>query len=110
MSTKKPIKLELYNVKNGQTVVYKTDFLSGRIVKKALEIARDMDTGVIDEAETLERLLHFVTQDVYKGKFTEDQLLDGTHAPELMPTLYRIFQTVMGAEDSTVVQDPKLVQ
>ncbi|MBC6310151.1 hypothetical protein HCJ66_11440 [Listeria sp. FSL L7-1582] len=109
--TNKTIQLELYDEKTKDTKVYKTDYLSGKIVKRALEISRDLDTGVIDEVGFLDQLVDFVTRDVYKDKFTEDALLDGIHAPNLMNELSRVFSAVLGRDEaSIIVNDPKLVQ
>lgn len=50
------------------------------------------------EPSDIERVADFVTEKLYPGKFTREELIDGLHAPLMMTTLMDQLSSVFGDE------------
>lgn len=56
-------------------------------VREAMELAAEMEQNDTSKtAESMDKLADFVT-DVYGNQFTKDELYNGLHAPEAIPTI-----------------------
>lgn len=102
----KEIKLEFLN-ENGETVVYKENFIPARKVREALEIFSLMEKGDLSELEVLDKMLLYVCGLFKNEKVTENAILDGMASWDLMDTLQGIMSDVMGSEDPKMVPPVK---
>ncbi|EHQ5231665.1 phage tail assembly chaperone G [Listeria monocytogenes] len=89
------------------TKTYSVGFIKGRVLMEALKIQSEMEANELTDALFFEKLVDFVTDTVFQGQFTTDQLLDGIRSSELMDTLQRIFLETMGI-DKSQVKDEKI--
>lgn len=71
-----------------------TNKIKARMVRKSTEIAKEVDFNNLTP-ESLDKLIDFVCE-VYKNKFTRDDLYDGLDAEKLVPTL---LDTIQGITD-----------
>ncbi|MDN6626264.1 MAG: hypothetical protein L0K82_03500 [Pisciglobus halotolerans] len=94
MATKE-IKVELLNEKQ-ETVVYKTNFVSGRKVREALEVSEAAESDEYTEVEKFDKMLDFVAS-VFP-KLTGDMILDGTASWDVLPLLQDVLGQVIGAD------------
>jgi|SRR5690625_283437 len=75
-------------------------FVKGGLVKKAFEIAAEMEKSNEETIEqNIDKLADFVVE-VYGNKFTRDELIDGIQAHELIKTLMGVVQFVMTGENA----------
>ncbi|HAA4891961.1 TPA_asm: hypothetical protein GEV19_02860 [Listeria monocytogenes] len=112
MANKNGTKIELitdYNEEKDEytTKTYTVGFIKGRVLMEALKIQSEMEAGELTDALFFEKLVDFVTDTVFQGQFTTDDLLDGIRSSELMDTLQRIFLETMGI-DKSQVNDEKI--
>lgn len=93
-------------VQKGQDAEYKTyystEHIPLRVTLNAVKSQKKlMDSkGTADEAEMIEWMINIVVKDIYKGQFTEDELLDGLHAATAMETLQEQLAFAMGGGKS----------
>ena len=85
---------------NGEDIIEKKLFVTtnikARIVRKALELKKEVSLGAESESlETLDKLVDF-TCEVYKNKFTRDELYDGLDANLLFKTLVSTMEGAAG--------------
>jgi hypothetical protein len=84
--------------KNGDEVIEHKTFvinkIKARLVRRATEITLGVDFNNLTP-ESLDKLIDFVCE-VYKFKFTRDELYDGLDADKLIPTL---LDTIQGITD-----------
>ncbi|MHC1731968.1 MAG: phage tail assembly chaperone G [Bacteroidales bacterium] len=84
--------------KNGEEIIeqktFVTNKIKARLVRRATEITQDVDFNNLTP-ESLDKLIDFVCE-VYKFKFTRDELYDGLAADKLIPTL---LDTIQGITD-----------
>lgn len=107
MASKNGTKIELitaYNEEKDEFTkkTYTVGYIKGRVLMEALKIQSEMEAGELTDALFFEELVDFVTNTVFQGQFTTDELLDGVQSSELMDTLQRIFLEVMGIDKSQV--------
>ncbi|KSU88906.1 hypothetical protein ABEP17_15680 [Priestia flexa] len=63
-------------------------FIPLSVVYQAMDLAAEMQKVKADnEKELIDKLVDFVANEVYKGKFTKQNLIDGLHAPQAVETL-----------------------
>lgn len=78
-------------VKEGEVVTetYLTPvFIPLSVVYQAIDLSKDIQKVTIEtEKEMIEKLVDFVANEVYKGQFTKDELINGLHAPDAIETL-----------------------
>lgn len=84
--------------KKGGDIVEEKTFVArkvkARLVRRATEITKGVDFNNLTP-DSLDRLIDFVCE-VYKFKFTRDELYDGLDADKLIPTL---LDTIQGITD-----------
>lgn len=112
MASKNGTKITLITAYNEEkeeftTKTYSVGFIKGRVLMEALKIQSEMEAGELTDALFFEKLVDFVTDTVFQGQFSTDDLLDGIQSSELMDTLQRIFLEVMGI-DKSQVNDEKI--
>lgn len=94
------IKIELLNDKK-ELVVYKTNFVSARKVREALEINALGEKETTTELDTIDAMVNYVAGVI--DKITPDMIWDGLPSWELIPTLTRIMSEVMGTDPNVPV-------
>ena len=76
--------------KNGEDIVEEKTFITNkikaRLVRRALELRQEITANPEPRPELLDKLVDF-TCEVYKYKFTRDELYDGLDSDFLFPTL-----------------------
>lgn len=88
-----------------QQLVYKSYpypiFVKGGLVKKAIDIAADMEqTENTTMAQNIDKLADFVVE-VYGNQFSRDELIDGIQAHELMEKLSGVLKFVISGEENS---------
>lgn len=78
-------------VKEGEIVTEKyftPVFIPLSVVYQAIDLSAEMQSNEkTSESEMVDKLLDFVANDIYKGQFTKEELINGLHAPEAIDTL-----------------------
>jgi len=78
-------------IKEGEIIAEKyltPVFIPLSVVYQAIDLtAETKNGGNVTEKELIDKLLDFVANDVYKGQFTKEQLINGLHAPDAIQTL-----------------------
>lgn len=81
---------------NGEDIVEQKTFVTNkvkaRLVRSATEITQEVDFNNLTP-QSLDKLIDFVCE-VYKLKFTRDELYDGLDADKLIPTLLNTIQGI----------------
>ncbi|MGD7021781.1 phage tail assembly chaperone G [Rossellomorea vietnamensis] len=79
-------------VKEGEIVTEKyltPVFIPLSTVYQAIDLTNDIEKNTkLNEKELIEKLIDFVANNIYKGKFTKVELTNGLHAPDAVQTLY----------------------
>lgn len=91
----KEVKLELLNDK-GELVVYKTNFISARKVRQALEVNAMAEKEDASEVETVDAMVNYVAG-IIDG-VTPDMIWDGLASWDLMETITRVMGEVLGTD------------
>ena len=93
---------------NGEEIVeqktFVTNKIKARLVRRAPEITQGVDFNNLTP-ESLDKLIDFVCE-VYKFKFTRDELYDGLDADKLIPTLLDTIQGIMADVTSRLENFP----
>ncbi|MDX5473903.1 MAG: hypothetical protein LPK00_00070 [Bacillaceae bacterium] len=83
--------IELVVGVNGEEVVtekyWTPAFIPMTIVYQAIDIMAETEKEELSERDAIDRLLDFVANEIYQGKFSKDELLNGLHAPDAIKTL-----------------------
>lgn len=99
------IKLQI----KGKEKTFATPFISGRMVRKTIEINEKFDLNNI-KLETLDTLVDYVV-DIYGNQFTRDDYYDGISAHKLLTTIMetakQINARVMSGEEDPNIQAVK---
>lgn len=78
-------------VKEGEVITQKyltPPFIPLSVVYQAIDLTAEMaKKTVVNEKEIIDKLLDFVANDVYKGQFTKEELINGLHAPDAIEVL-----------------------
>lgn len=78
-------------VKEGEVVTEKyltPVFIPLSVVYQAIDLSKDMAKVTSEnEREMIDKLVDFVANDIYKGQFTKEELINGLHAPDAIETL-----------------------
>lgn len=78
----------------GKDKSFTVPFVSGRAMRKALEIAKKSNLNDID-VETLDTLVDYVV-DLFRGQFTRDEYYDGIEAQKLLSSVMDCINEVLG--------------
>jgi len=69
-----------------------TNKIKARMVRRATEITQEVDFNNLTP-DSLDRLIDFVCE-IYKHKFTRDDLYDGLESEDLLPTFMATIQGI----------------
>lgn len=73
---------------------YLVDFISARMLRRTLEISKKINFSDMN-AEELDTMVDFVVE-LFKNKFSRDDVYDGLSSNELIPTITRCITEVVG--------------
>lgn len=82
-----------------------SDFISARMLRKTLEISKKVNFNDMSPEE-LDTMVDFVVE-IFKGKFTRDDVYDGISSKELIPTITRCINEIVGEVAVTTGADEK---
>lgn len=71
-----------------------SDFISARMLRRTLEVSKKVNFNDMS-AEELDVMVDFVVE-VFRGKFTRDDVYDGISSKELIPTITRCINEIVG--------------
>ncbi len=80
---------------NGKPKTYTTGFVSARMVRQTLAMAKSINFEDLSPEE-LDQLTDYVVE-LFGRQFTRDDLYDGLGSQELLPTIERCIQGVVGS-------------
>lgn len=87
-------KLKLRQKDGRYRAYFLTDHISGLKAREAAELADQLKEENVPFA-IIEQGAQFVSE-VFQGKFTADEFLDGTHSPNLSVVIFGVAQAVLG--------------
>lgn len=74
--------------------IYVANFISARMLRRTLEISDSVNFNDM-KAEELDTMVDFIVE-LFKDKFTRDEVYDGLASNELIPTITRCINEVVG--------------
>lgn len=74
--------------------IFVVDHLKARMVRRALEITDNVDFNNMKSTD-LDDMLNYVVE-IYRNQFTIDDIYDGLESCELMPTILKCVNDVVG--------------
>lgn len=82
---------------DGKDKIYKSDFISGRLLRNALVIQQEIDKCTVDEnLKVIDMLVSFLVE-MYSNQFSIDEVWDGISADKLTNCLIENFKGITGA-------------
>ncbi|MBN6186402.1 hypothetical protein JQN58_05300 [Aneurinibacillus sp. BA2021] len=94
--------MEITLLINGEEKKFGTGFISARMFRRAISMQKKMTNGLSEE--DLDEVVDYVV-DMFGSKFTRDQLYDGLESDQLIPTIIRCINQVVGKVNQTVGAD-----
>jgi len=76
-------------------------YVKGSFVKKAISLGVELEKSEENISEDVVDKLAAFAVELYGNKFTEEELIDGIHAKDVMNTLMDILTSVLGSEDES---------
>lgn len=86
--------MEIKLIVDNKEKTYVADFISARMLRRTLEISEDVNFNDM-KAEELDTMVDFIVE-LFKGKFSRDEVYDGLASNELIPTITRCINEVVG--------------
>jgi hypothetical protein len=80
---------------NGKDKTYTAGFISARMVRTTIAISKGINFDNI-VPEELDKLMDYIVE-LFGGQFTRDELYDGLASKDLIPTITRCINEVVGA-------------
>ena len=80
---------------NGKDKTYTAGFISARMVRTTIAVSQDINFDSITPEE-LDKLMDYIV-DLFGSQFTRDELYDGLASKDLIPTITRCINEVVGA-------------
>lgn len=88
---------------DGKDKDFTTDFISGRVLRRALEISNETNLSRIS-LDAMDKLVDFVV-DVFGKQFTRDQFYDGIPAVGMMKQIISIINDIINSAADSVGAD-----
>lgn len=88
---------------NGQNKTFTQNFISGRMFRRTLEIAKPLQSGNVD-VDTLDTIVDYVVE-LFGKQFTRDEFYDGIEAGQLIPTVVDCINQVVGKATESIGAD-----
>ena len=90
---------------NGKDKTYIASFISARMVRKTIAISQEINFENISPEE-LDKLMDYIVE-LFGSQFTRDELYDGLASKDLIPTITRCINEVVGAVDGATTGEGK---
>lgn len=71
-----------------------SDFISARMLRRTLEISKQVNFNDMSPKE-LDTMVDLIVE-IFKGKFTRDDVYDGIASKELIPTITKCINEIVG--------------
>ena len=86
--------MEIKLMVDNKEKTYVSDFISARMLRRTLEISEKVNFNDM-KAEELDTMVDFIVE-LFKDKFTRDEVYDGLASNKLIPTITRCINEVVG--------------
>ena len=87
--------MEIILKTNGQNKTYTAGFISARMVRTTIAVSQEINFKNISPKE-LDKLMDYIVG-LFGSQFTRDELYDGLASKDLIPTITRCINEVVGA-------------
>ena len=86
--------LEIKLLFDGKEKTFVSDFISARMLRRTLEISKKVNFNDM-APEELDTMVDFIVE-IFKNKFTRDDVYDGIASKELIPTITKCINEIVG--------------
>ena len=86
--------MEIVLKKDKKEKTYTTGFISARMVRRTIEVSRGVDFDNITPEE-LDKLIDYIVE-LFGNQFTRDDVYDGLQSKDLIPTITKCINEVVG--------------
>ena len=97
--------MELILKKDKKEKTYTTGFISARMVRRTIEVSQGVDFDNISPEE-LDKLIDYIVE-LFGNQFTRDDVYDGLASRDLIPTITKCINEVVGQMSDTTKGDGK---
>jgi hypothetical protein len=97
--------LEIVLKINGKDKTYTASFISARMVRRTIEVSKEVNFDNI-LPEELDKLMDYIVE-LFGNQFTRDELYDGLASKDLIPTITRCINEVVGEVSSVTAGEGK---
>ena len=86
--------MEIVLKKDKKEKTYTTGFISARMVRRTIEVSQGVDFDNITPEE-LDKLIDYIVE-LFGNQFTRDDVYDGLQSKDLIPTITKCINEVVG--------------
>ena len=86
--------MEIILKKDKKEKTYTTGFISARMVRRTIEVSQGVDFDNISPEE-LDKLIDYIVE-LFGNQFTRDDVYDGLQSKDLIPTITKCINEVVG--------------
>ncbi len=86
--------MEIILKKDKKDKAYTTGFISARMVRRTIEVSQGVDFDNISPEE-LDKLIDYIVE-LFGNQFTRDDVYDGLQSKDLIPTITKCINEVVG--------------
>lgn len=97
--------LELGSCAWGKDKTYTAGFISARMVRRTIEVSKEVNFDNITPEE-LDKLMNYIVE-LFGNQFTRDELYDGLASKNLIPTITKCINEVIGEVSSVTSGEEK---
>lgn len=90
---------------NGKDKTYTASFISARMVRRTIEVSKEVNFDNI-LPEELDKLMDYIVE-LFGNQFTRDELYDGLASKDLISTITRCINEVVGEVSSVTAGEGK---
>jgi len=97
--------LEIVLKINGKNKTYTAGFISARMVRRTIEVSKEVNFDNI-LPEELDKLMDYIVE-LFGNQFSRDELYDGLASKDLIPTITKCINEVVGEVSSVTAGEGK---
>lgn len=97
--------MEIVLKKDKKDKTYTTDFISARMVRRTIEVSSGVNFENISPEE-LDKLVDYIVE-LFSNQFTRDDVYDGLSSRQLIPTITKCINEVVGNLSETTAGEGK---
>ena len=97
--------MEIILRKDKKEKTYTTGFISARMVRRTIEVSQGVDFDNISPEE-LDKLIDYIVE-LFGNQFTRDDVYDGLQSKDLIPTITKCINEVVGEMSEVTAGDGK---